>query len=146
MDFVFRKEGGQIADIRNLHKWIELKLATIKNGGYCLSISRQEQRRSLSQNALMWLWFTCISRETGQPIQDIHDYYCTKFLKREIVIFTGENVEVTGGTKNLNTAEFTRFMDSVQADAATELGIMLPLPSDIGYEDFVDEFSKKNDV
>lgn len=110
-------------------------LSTLRNGEYVLTIKRKAVKRSLSQNALMWLWFSCIEDETEQPKKDIYDHYCKKFLTRPIE-WDGRLEFVTGGTSELTTKEFSRFLDEIQADAATELGITLPQPEDRAFEAF----------
>ena len=78
----------------------------------------------------MWNWFSIIEDATGTNKQDIHDFYCKKFLKR--IVFVGNREEVVvGGTSKLNTAEMSSFMNMIQADAATELGITLPTAEDM---------------
>lgn len=114
-------------------------LTTLRDGQYDVIIKRKTERRSLSQNALAWMWFTCISQETGQPVQDVHDTYCARFLPRKAVTPRGEVVNIYRGTSSLNTAEMTEFMNQVQADAA-EMGIILPLPEDAYYQDFINEY------
>lgn len=52
----------------------------------------------------------------------------------------GNIVSVVGSTSKLNTNQMKTFMDKVQADAATELGINLPLPVDQYYKDFINEY------
>lgn len=47
---------------------------------------------------------------------------------------------VVGNTSKLNTLQMKFFLDKVQADAATEFGINLPLPADKYYNDFIDEY------
>ena len=89
----------------------------------------------------MWLWFSCIQHETGQNINDIHDYYCTKFLKR-VVHINGRGSVAVSGTSKLNTAAFTNFLNNVQADAASEFGITLPLPEDLMWEAFKNEYER----
>lgn len=87
----------------------------------------------------MWMWFTCMEDETGQSKEDIHDYYCKKFLWRDIEI-NGKIERVNSGTKDLNTMEFRNFLNFVRADAATEFGISLPSPEDRFYQEFVDQY------
>lgn len=131
------KANGQIQGIDAVHKWIDNVLSFASNGTYSLVLSRDIKKRSLEQNRLMWMWFSCIADETGTPVNDVHDYYCKQFLSRDFVNpSTGEITKINSGTRDLNTAEFTRFLDSVKADAATEFGINLPLPSDICFEAF----------
>ena len=79
---IFTKEGGVIR-YRGSH--FDLMLATIPNGEYELTIKKKVKKRTLDQNSLMWMWYKCIEDETGTPSQDIHDYYCKKFLRRKVV-------------------------------------------------------------
>lgn len=139
----FTKTNGEIADIGALHAWLDKSVKWLTNGRHTLEIKRSVKRRSLAQNKLMWLWFACIESETGQYAQDIHDYYCLKFLKREVANpSTGEMVIVGGHTSLLSSEAFTDFLNKVQADAATELGITLPVPDDDGFSDFEDTYKQ----
>jgi len=111
----------------------------LKDGQYVITIRRGEEPRSLDQNSLMWLWFTCMESETGTPKQDIHDYYCRKFLRKTIK-WRGRRQTITGGTSSLNKERMTWFLDQVQADAASEFGIRLPLPEDMYFEQFYETY------
>jgi hypothetical protein len=137
----FIKNNGEIQYKEYLLNNLENCLRTIPNGDYFLSINKKVKKRTLGQNALMWLWFTCIERETGTGKYDIHDYYCMHFLHRTTVI-NGEEKIITGGTSKLNTEQFTDFLNKVQADAASEFGIKLPSPEDAYFESFKKEYEK----
>lgn len=135
IDFV--KAQGEVSDMDALHRWLDRSVKYIMNGAYSLTLTRVVKKRSLSQNRLMWMWFACMEENTGQPKQDFHDYYCEKFLSRDFVVLTtGEISRITSGTSGLNTAQMSRFLDQVKADAQVEFGIALPLPSDVGYDEF----------
>ena len=69
----------------------------------------------------------------------MHDYYCSLFLRRTAVI-NGKETVVAGSTSRLNTLQMTDFLNKVKADAATELGISLPLPDDLYYQEFINEY------
>jgi hypothetical protein len=139
----FSKINGKIADMGALHAWLDKSVKWLTNGRHTLEIKRSVKKRSLAQNKLMWLWFACIESETGQYAQDIHDYYCMKFLPKEIAdLKTGEMVRVGGHTSTLTSEAFTDFLNKVQADAATELGITLPVPDDEGFSEFEDEYKQ----
>lgn len=103
--------------------------STLRNGRYTVSVTRAKEPRSIDQNALMWFWFTCIEQETGTPRQDVHDYYCMRFLRRSIT-WNGFERNVVEGTSRLTKERMTWFLDQVQADALTEFGIKLPLPEE----------------
>lgn len=114
-------------------------LSLLKNGTYTVTISKAKSPRSLDQNALMWMWFDCMSREVGTPIQDVHDYYCSKFLRKQIN-WNGTNRTVVEGTSKLSKDRMTEFLNNVQADVLTEFGIKLPLPEDKYYEEFCNTY------
>lgn len=125
-----------------MDKSFDYLCSTLTNGEYVLSIKRKVKPRSLSQNALMWMWFTCIEKETGTDKVDVHDHYCKKFLRRRICMKGVEDV-VVSSTSKLNTLQMTDFLNKVQADAATEFGITLPLPDDQYYNEFVNEYRNR---
>ena len=107
----------------------------LSNGRYTLTVAKAREPRSLDQNALMWLWFTCIEAETGTPKQDVHDYYCRAFLMKEID-WAGRREIIFSGTSRLSKDDMSVFLDKVQADAQTEFGITLPRPEDRFFEEF----------
>ncbi|MDR1222355.1 MAG: hypothetical protein LBL07_05695, partial [Tannerella sp.] len=101
----FKKEKGEIQYKQYLLNNLENALSTIANGEYLLLIKKEVKKRTLDQNALMWLWFTCIERETGTDKNDVHDYYCMLFLRRTAPI-NGEDRVIISGTSKLNTEQF----------------------------------------
>ena len=112
----------------------------LSNGTYTITVKRTTGRRTVSQNNLMWMWFACIERETGTPKQDVHDYYCKRFLRRSVNI--GNKTEtVVGDTSRLTTEQMTEFLSRIQADASTEMGITLPQPEDMYFEAFYQQFN-----
>lgn len=132
---ILQKVDGQC----HMEKSFDYMCSQLRNGRYRVRIERYTEQRTLSQNALMWLWFTCIERETGTDKLDVHDYYCNRFLRRTAFI-KGREMTVAGSTSKLNTVQMTDFLRKVQADAAAEMGITLPLPEDRYYNEFVNEY------
>jgi hypothetical protein len=135
---ILTKKDGQVA----LSKSFEFMCSQLRNGKYRLKIERYTEPRTVSQNALMWLWFFCIEQETGTDKQDVHDYYCNLFLRRTAFIKGKEKI-IAGSTSKLNTLQMTDFLNKVQADAATEFGITLPLPDDLYYQEFINEYQNR---
>lgn len=112
----------------------------LANGTYHITIKKASQKRSIPQNDLMWMWMQCLERETGTPKDDVYMYYCKKFLIKTITI--GDKQErIYNTSSKLNTDEMTEFLNKIQADAATELGIRLPLPEDRFFEQFYAQFN-----
>ena len=113
----------------------------MRNGEYTLQVKRNVSQRSVNQNAMMWMWFNCLAMETGSTKDDFHDYYCTKFLSRMVVI-NGEEQWISSGTSKLDTVAMTYFLNQVQADAATEFGVTLPTPEDLYWEEFQEHYKR----
>lgn len=131
---LIKRDGKVIMD-----KPFDFLCSTLRNGEYTLSIKRHTKPRTLNQNSLFWLWLTCLEQETGTDKQDWHDYYCNKFLRR-VAYVKDQQITIAGGTSGLNTLQMTDFMNKVQADAASEWGITLPLPQDRYYQQFIDYY------
>lgn len=138
MEVTLTKKDGQIV-MEHSFDYLTAKLA---NGVYTLSIKRKTKPRTISQNALMWMWFKYMEEYTGTPKEDFHDYYKARFLGRDIEI-RGRLVHVIRSTTELNTLEMTDYLNKIQADAATEFRIPLPLPADRQYQSFIDEYRNR---
>ena len=131
-----KKEGERLTFDQELPYVFSL----LANGTYSITIKRASEKRSIPQNDLMWMWFECIERETGTPKDDIYMYYCKKFLCK--VIEVGRHQEKIYNTSSkLNKEQMTEFLNKIQADAASELGIRLPLPEDRFFEQFYSNFN-----
>lgn len=138
MEVTLTKKDGQIV-MEHSFDYLTAKLA---NGVYTLSIKRKTKPRTISQNALMWMWFKCMEESTGTPKEDFHDYYKAKYLGRNIEL-RGRLVHVIGSTTELNTLQMTDYLNKIQSDAAVEFGITLPLPADRHYQSFIDEYRNR---
>ena len=112
----------------------------LANGKYTITIKRASEKRSIPQNDLMWMWLTCIERETGTPKDDVYMYYCKKFLMKTIQV--GNKMErIYNTSSKLNQEQMSEFLTKIQVDAATELGITLPKPEDRFFEQFYAQFN-----
>lgn len=130
------KKDGRIS----LDTDLDYLFSTLRNGSYNLILKRVNEKRTINQNDLMWMWFRCIENDTGTDKNDIYMYYCKKFLCK--VIRVGEKVEKVYETSSmLNTAQMSDFMKKIQADAASELGITLPIPEDKYFESFYQQYN-----
>ena len=130
------KKDGRVS----LDTDLDYLFSTLRNGSYNLILKRVNEKRTVNQNDLMWMWFRCIENDTGTDKNDIYMYYCKKFLCK--VIRLGEKVEKVYETSSmLNTAQMTEFMTKIQADAASEFGITLPIPDDRYFEAFYQQYN-----
>lgn len=135
---ILTKHDGEIV----MDKGFDYMCSKLKNGRYRVSIVRMSEKRTVSQNDLMWMWMQCIEDETGQPKLDTYLYYCKKFLSR-IVTVNGHDEMVNDTSSKLNTKQMTDFLTKIQVDAAMELGINLPAPEDRHYMSFVGEYQRR---
>lgn len=109
---------------------IQLWLDTVRKGQYTIEMKKVVEKRSISQNRLMWLWFSAIadawSDATGRVFtrDEVHDAYCLMFLP----IDTPKG-RVGGSTSGLSTEDMSEFLEKVHADAADD-GITLLNPED----------------
>jgi hypothetical protein len=100
-----------------------------------ITIEPYRKKRSLSQNALMWVWLEEVVKHvhetTGQDKDDIHEFFKAKFLPARQVEMAGDTIEYRTTTK-LTTAEMSAYMNAIEAWATSELGLLLPLPVELG--------------
>ena len=113
--------------------------STLSNGTYTITVKKVQEKRSIAQNDLMWMWLKCIENETGTPKDEIYMYYCKKFLMRTMAI--GQKQErIYMTSSKLTSEQMTEFLNKIQADAASELGITLPRPQDKYFEAFYADY------
>ena len=137
VSIIIEKRDGKVT----WEKPLDLLLSLLPNGKFTLTIKKQVRDRSISQNALMWMWFACIAETTGNTKEEVHDAYCYMFLSRPVTM-GGRSGNIPQGTSKLNSEEMKGFLDQVQADAA-QMGITLPNPDDQYFQAFVEEYKHK---
>lgn len=138
MEQFFLHKAGE--KVEGLDEFLR-SLRWLKNGDYTIILKRKNTKRSLSQNDLMWLWFTCIQDETGTPKEYVYKHYCKKFLMINMLVFNHQVEFFYKTSSELTKEEMTEFLNNIQADAATELGITLPNPEDRYFELFQQQYS-----
>ncbi len=108
-----------------------------------------KKNRSLAQNNLLWMWLGLIANHIreeyglmfdgmeGTPTsEDLKDYFQRKFLGFKTYPMPGYEylADRVRGTSELNTAQFTEFLQRIDVYAGSELGLRLPHPADLFYE------------
>lgn len=61
---------------------------------------------------------------------------------KEVSMFGKQSYELTP-TSSLNTQQFTLFIEKIQAWAASELGIVLPIPEDLIFQQFLEYYEDR---
>lgn len=90
-------------------------------------IRRHVSKRSLSQNARLWLLHTAAAREVGCSPEDLHeDRLCASFGFTEVRLPSGVVKRVPlKRSSDLNKKDFGMFMEEVEAFYISELGVFL---------------------
>lgn len=142
------KEDGKVGDKRTLDQCC----AWLPNGDYVVTIETKEQwqkkqPRTLSQNALFYVWCADIANFFNKTYGDdhwnknnVHDLFCSMF-SYPLVLPNGEVVDKWVETSKLNKRQMTDFMNKIQSYMATEHGATVPLPDDDKYKDFQEIYS-----
>ena len=132
---IMRKQDGRVTFDQEL----AYLFSTLANGTYSITVKKVQEKRSIAQNDLMWMWLTCIQNETGTNKDEIYMYYCKKFLMKTVSV--GQKMErIYMTTSKLNMEQMSDFLNKLQADAQTELGITLPTPQDRFWEAFYADY------
>lgn len=110
-----------------------LKRFIERNQGKWVDIIPRNPKRSLTQNAYYWVYLNVISEETGNDIDDLHEFFKHKYLPFKTITIKGKKGEHTfkriTSTSELSKNDFGEYLDKICA--AT--GIPLPDPQAAGY-------------
>ncbi len=109
-----------------------------------VSIKRHRERRTIDQNRLYFLWLACISNETGNSKDDLHEYFKQQYLGFEQRAVLNGRVYINPSTSALDTKQFTDYLNKIQIFANTELGIILPAREDLEFTQFYERY--KDDI
>ena len=137
LDYIKDKGTNNSSEVLDM---IQLWLDTVRIGRYTIEMKKVVEKRSISQNKLMWLWFSAIADAWSDATDraftrnDVHDAYCLMFLP----IDTPKG-RVGGSTSGLSTEEMSEFLEKVHADAADD-GITLLNPEDKMFEQWAMQY------
>lgn len=95
-----------------------------------VTIEPHKKKRSLSANALYHRWLEIIADTTGNGHDDVHEAFKGMFCPSKEIALGGTSKTVRS-TAQLTTQEFKDYMDKCAAFAASDLGILLPLPQEL---------------
>ena len=97
----------------------------IENEGKKLRIELPKPIRSLSQNALYWVYLTKIELETGNSSNALHEFFKSACLPKRLIKIKGKKqeheIETVGSTTGLNKSDFAEYM--MKIEAMTEIQI-----------------------
>ena len=110
--------------------------------GFVIEWKRFKKIRSNDQNALYWMWLTCLEQETGQEKNSLHDYFREKYLQVTYEQVFDSERKILQSTTKLDTVAMKNYLDKIQVFAATELAVTLPDPEDRYFEEFLSQYER----
>lgn len=113
---------------------------SIEKRKYIVDIKVKRENRTVDQNRLYWLWMACIMDETGEHKDNLHEYFKTKYLGVDERQCFGYRFYMPNTTTSLDTKQFSDYLDRIQQFASSELGIVLPDPKDLYWEEFYKKY------
>lgn len=86
-----------------------------ENDGKLFKIENQVTTRSLSQNALYWMYLGIIEQETGNVANDMHEYFRRTLLLPVFVKVFGKEIKIPSSTKGLSKTAFGEYIEKIVA-------------------------------
>lgn len=97
-----------------------------------VTVEPYRRSRSLEQNNLYHKWVGIIAAETGNSHDAVHEWCKHEFLAAAFVDMGGKVREIRRSTTTLKVDEMSAYMNAVYAWATSDLGLLLPIPEDLG--------------
>lgn len=92
---------------------------------WTIEVGERKSKRSTDQNARYFAILRAIGDETGNDIDDLHEVFKRLFLGTKSITVNGGSFEVSEKSSRSDTADFSAYMEKVEAYAAREWGIAL---------------------
>lgn len=95
-------------------KLLKYDLENYEGKRVSVSIKLWHSTRTLAQNRYYWLYLNLIERETGNPAEDMHEYFKRVFLKPEKMRVFDKEFYIPGSTTRLNKLEFSDYISKIE--------------------------------
>lgn len=110
---------------------------------YEIEITSVKKIRSIQQSRLYWLQINVLSKESGYTPNELHEILGELFLPKVEIKHKQTTVIRPISTTQLTTAQFTDYLFHIQVFASEEFGVVLPVPEDLIFEQWVDMYADK---
>lgn len=132
-----------------------------------VELKKITQKRSLLQNALYWVWLTCIEKETGNSKDEMHLLYRANFLPKSdeqitkiILPNLWETVKIringyhyfkglediiniiSKHTPDNDSKEMTYYLESIKHHAKQSMGVLLLTKDEKHFIEFINEYQR----
>ncbi len=116
------------------HKELGQKLQELPEGEYVVEIKKNRAIRSLNANKYYHAILNIAAIETGITHADLHEAMKYKFNSKVIFFPSGGSQCIGNSTANLDSGEFSGFVNRVKQYITDDLGINIPEAKDITYQ------------
>ena len=127
-----------VTSVDDLHEISGYVYDHFEQGGGALKVRiTNSGKRSLSQNALLWMWLTEIAQQTKDKgygdydSEDMHIYFKDKFCVDKPLTIGKTTIQVKS-TKKLDKGEMTFYMNQIH-QWSVNAGFRLSMPEDSEY-------------
>lgn len=99
---------------------------------YVIEIKEPRPKRTNKQNAYYWVCLGIIGQHCGYSSDEMHELMKYKFLgvEEKVVKQTGEMLKSLKSTQNLDSTEFTVYIDKIRLWGLQELDCYCPSPEE----------------
>lgn len=107
-------------------KQIEDFINSLDPGKYFIKISEYNEERTISQNKFYWKLIEIIAREIGYEVQEMHEVFKYKFLKKTFEDANGNLVKGFASSADLDKKDFSDYIEKIKRYVEQDLKINLP--------------------
>lgn len=110
VSFFGKVSEGKLENAEDFQKYLAPFQGEVK-----ISIEKRKYSRSTNQNSFYWLYLGIIADETGDNIDDLHQYFKRKFLPPRFITVQGKTIKIPATTTTLDKSQFSRYMEQICA-------------------------------
>lgn len=85
-------------------------LKTIEDEKVLITIEPLKGKRTLAQNRYYWTYLTLVADETGNSVDDLHEWAKRKFLTPKFITVKGETMKIARSTTELSKDEWSPYL------------------------------------
>lgn len=115
------------------HTYLGKQLRELPKGKYLITVKKHRIIRSLDQNKYYWAIIKIIGIHTGYDQDTLHELFKSMFNFIEIKLPNGDIRRVGQTTSDLDTDEFTRYINQVKQYGRDDFGCIIPEKQDVTY-------------
>ena len=94
-------------------------------------------KRSVNQNALLWMWYEVIGDYCGMSPEETHTVFKGLYAPRSNVKVGKKSYSIPRSTTTFTKGEMVEYMFHVEKEA-NQMGIILPHPEDLNVSQLLD--------